>query len=129
MPMSRDCWVGCAQWATTSSGGGDRDRGHQVGGADLRPGAGVGHTRPGPVGGAEADDHRGQHQRHLLEQLEEPEQLGDHDQGREAEHELRQPRQRAGPRRDEQGANVEGAEAEGGGDHRQLRRAEQVLAG
>ncbi len=91
--------------------GADRDRRHQlarldrgelvVRGADVPP--------PGPVGGAEPDQRAGEQQRHLLEQLQQPQQLRDHDQGRDAQHELRQPGQRARPGGNEQGSHVVGA--------------------
>ena len=91
--------------------GRDRHQGHRQAGLDRRElvvlGADV--ASPGPVGGPQPNGNARQQQRHLLEQLQQAQQLRDHDQGRDPEHELRETGERACPRGNEQGSHVVGA--------------------
>ena len=71
-----------------------------------------GFGQPAPAhedGGSQPGRDIAEHQWDLLEQPEDAEQLGDQDQHREPDHDLRQARQRPRPGGHEQGSQVVGA--------------------
>ena len=105
--------------------GGDRDRKHDPARKRRRAPLGGGlRPRARPPGAAEADRDAGPDQDPLLEQTDDPDDLGDDDEGGDREHELGEASRRATPAGHDQRSHAVGANAESGGDHREFGRAE-----
>jgi hypothetical protein len=90
--------------------GGNGDREHrQIAAGDALAQRAGGQAPAGPPGAAEAGRDADQDQRNLLERADDPEQLGDHDQGRDRQHDLGQPSRGAAPARHDQRSHAVGA--------------------